>query len=158
MIGFSPGGRLILYSGTPIIGGADPLFEALQPVLQLNASHFSYGEIDPDVFGEELDRPGLRQRRSNRRHRPHGHKTRMSFVTPNDLSWIEAAAELQGPAFDRFQIELAKYNGRQLGRLSRRDAWREELDEYARVSAPRANISRPCGRRSVRWWRTSRAA
>src|SRR6516165_12406806 len=25
------GGRLILYSGTPIIGGADPLFEALQP-------------------------------------------------------------------------------------------------------------------------------
>jgi methylase of polypeptide subunit release factors len=51
-----PGGRLILYSGTPIIGGTDPLFKALQPVLKLNASHFSYGEIDPDVFGEELDR------------------------------------------------------------------------------------------------------
>lgn len=51
-----PGGRLIIYSGTPIIGGTDPLFEALQPVLKLNASHFSYGEIDPDVFGEELDR------------------------------------------------------------------------------------------------------
>ena len=51
-----PRGRLILYSGTPIIGGADPLFEALRPVLQLNASHFSYGEIDPDVFGEELGR------------------------------------------------------------------------------------------------------
>jgi len=49
-------GRLILYSGTPIIDGGDPLFQALQPVLQLNASHFSYGEIDPDVFGEELDR------------------------------------------------------------------------------------------------------
>ena len=45
-----PGGRLILYSGTPIIGGADPLFEALQPVLKLNASHCSYGEIDPDVL------------------------------------------------------------------------------------------------------------
>jgi methylase of polypeptide subunit release factors len=51
-----PGGRLILYSGTPIIGGTDPLFEALEPVLKLNASHFSYGEIDPDVFSEELDR------------------------------------------------------------------------------------------------------
>lgn len=51
-----PRGRLILYSGTPIIRGADPLFEAVQPLLQLNASHFSYGEIDPDVFGEELDR------------------------------------------------------------------------------------------------------
>jgi methylase of polypeptide subunit release factors len=50
------GGRLILYSGTPIVGGADPLFEALRPILQLNTSHFSYTEIDPDVFGEELDR------------------------------------------------------------------------------------------------------
>ena len=51
-----PGGQLILYSGTPIVGGADPLFKALRPLLQLKASHFSYGEIDPDVFGEELDR------------------------------------------------------------------------------------------------------
>jgi methylase of polypeptide subunit release factors len=51
-----PGGRLILYSGTPIVGGADPLLEVLEPVLKLNASHFVYEEIDPDVFGEELDR------------------------------------------------------------------------------------------------------
>lgn len=50
------GGRLILYSGTPIIGGADPLFEALRPILQRCASNFGYEEIDPDVFGEELDR------------------------------------------------------------------------------------------------------
>jgi methylase of polypeptide subunit release factors len=51
-----PGGRLILYSGTPILGGADPLFEALERVMKLYDSHFVYGEIDPDVFGEELDR------------------------------------------------------------------------------------------------------
>ncbi len=51
-----PGGRLILYSGTPMIGGADPLFQAIEPVMKLNASDFVYGEIDPDVFGEELDR------------------------------------------------------------------------------------------------------
>jgi methylase of polypeptide subunit release factors len=51
------GGRLILYTGTPILNGADPLFESLQPSLQLYASHFVYEEIDPDVFGEELDRP-----------------------------------------------------------------------------------------------------
>jgi methylase of polypeptide subunit release factors len=50
------GGRLILYSGTPIIGGADPLFEALRPILQRCAGNFGYEEIDPDVFGEELDR------------------------------------------------------------------------------------------------------
>jgi hypothetical protein len=29
----------------------------LQPSLQLYASRFVYEEIDPDVFGEELDRP-----------------------------------------------------------------------------------------------------
>ena len=52
----SAGGRLILYSGTPIIGGTDPFFESLRPLLKLHASHFSYEEIDPDVFGEELDR------------------------------------------------------------------------------------------------------
>jgi release factor glutamine methyltransferase len=55
----APGGRLILYSGTPIIGGADPFFESLRPLLQLHASQFVYEEIDPDVFGEELDRPAL---------------------------------------------------------------------------------------------------
>jgi methylase of polypeptide subunit release factors len=52
----NPSGQLIIYSGTPIIGGVDPLLEALEPFLKLNASHFVYGEIDPDVFGEELDR------------------------------------------------------------------------------------------------------
>jgi methylase of polypeptide subunit release factors len=52
-----PGGRLTLYSGTPIIAGLDSLFEAIESVLKLKARHFSYEEIDPDVFGEELDRP-----------------------------------------------------------------------------------------------------
>lgn len=51
-----PGGRLILYGGTPIIGGSDPFFESLRPLLQLHASQYSYEEIDPDVFGDELDR------------------------------------------------------------------------------------------------------
>jgi methylase of polypeptide subunit release factors len=50
------GGRLILYSGTPIIQGVNPLFKALQPILQLHANDFVYEEIDPDVFGEELSR------------------------------------------------------------------------------------------------------
>ena len=50
------GGRLILYSGTPINGGADPLFEAIRHILQRGAGNFSYEEIDPDVFGEELDK------------------------------------------------------------------------------------------------------
>ena len=52
-----PGGCLVLYSGAPIVNGADTLLKSLQPVLQLYASQFVYEEIDPDVFGEELDRP-----------------------------------------------------------------------------------------------------
>src|SRR5262245_40146240 len=56
----------------------------------------------------------------------------MSSVT-HDLLWTETAAELQGPAFDRFQIELAKYNGQQLRPGFPSDAWRSELDEYAIV-------------------------
>jgi methylase of polypeptide subunit release factors len=50
-----PGGRLILYTGTPIIGGLDPFFEAVRPLVQLPGLQFVYEEIDPDVFGEELD-------------------------------------------------------------------------------------------------------
>jgi methylase of polypeptide subunit release factors len=52
----APGGRLILYSGTPIVGGFDPFFESLRPLLQLHASQYRYEEVDPDVFGEELGR------------------------------------------------------------------------------------------------------
>ena len=52
-----PGGRLALYSGAPIVNGHDVLLEGLRSVLQLYASHFVYEEIDPDVFGEELDKP-----------------------------------------------------------------------------------------------------
>jgi methylase of polypeptide subunit release factors len=56
MARLAPGGRLILYSGTPIVGGADPFFESLHSLLQLHTQQYSYEEIDPDVFGEELDR------------------------------------------------------------------------------------------------------
>ena len=55
-------------------------------------------------------------------------------MTPHDLSWTETAAELQGPAFERFQIELAKYNSRHLRPAFATDAWRDELDEHAAVT------------------------
>lgn len=51
-----PGGRFVLYTGTPIIGGVDPFFESLRPLVQLHGRQFVYEEIDPDVFGEELER------------------------------------------------------------------------------------------------------
>jgi methylase of polypeptide subunit release factors len=50
-----PGGRLVLYTGTPVIDGTDKFHEALQPLLATRGCTYSYEEIDPDVFGEELE-------------------------------------------------------------------------------------------------------
>jgi release factor glutamine methyltransferase len=52
-----PGGRLVLYTGTPVIDGADKFHEALQPLLSTRGCTYTYEEIDPDVFGEELESP-----------------------------------------------------------------------------------------------------
>jgi methylase of polypeptide subunit release factors len=50
----APGGRLILYTGTPIVAGADAFHTAVLPML---AGHdFTYDEIDPDLFGDELEK------------------------------------------------------------------------------------------------------
>ena len=57
----APGGRLVLYTGAAIVAGADPLFDAIQPVLQASGFPFTYRELDPDVFGEELDTPAYAQ-------------------------------------------------------------------------------------------------
>ena len=55
-------------------------------------------------------------------------------MTTHDLSWTVDAPALHGPAFERFQIELAKYNGRQLQPHFPDETWREELDDYAQVT------------------------
>lgn len=55
-------------------------------------------------------------------------------MTSRDLSWTENAGQLQGPAFVRFQTELAKYNGRQLQPGFPGETWREDLDELASVT------------------------
>jgi hypothetical protein len=52
----APGGRLVLYTGTPVVAGVDALFQLIKPILQLHCSQVVYDEIDPDVFGEELER------------------------------------------------------------------------------------------------------
>jgi methylase of polypeptide subunit release factors len=52
-----PGGRLFLYTGTPVINGADLFRAAVEPRLRAGHCSYSYEEIDPDVFGEELDNP-----------------------------------------------------------------------------------------------------
>jgi len=50
----APGGRLVLYTGAPIVAGVDQLAAAILPMVREAAADFSYTEVDPDVFGEEL--------------------------------------------------------------------------------------------------------
>jgi methylase of polypeptide subunit release factors len=52
-----PGGLLLLYTGSAIADGRDALHETLRARLAALPVRFSYEEIDPDVFGEELDAP-----------------------------------------------------------------------------------------------------
>ena len=53
----APGGRLLLYTGVAMVDGEDPFLRELQPLLAASGFEWSYAEIDPDVFGEELERP-----------------------------------------------------------------------------------------------------
>lgn len=51
-------GTLILYTATPVVAGRDIFREALNPLLRMwRDLDYDYREIDPDVFGEELDNP-----------------------------------------------------------------------------------------------------
>lgn len=52
-----PGGRLILYTGAAIIGGRDPLRAALEEEASARGCSLRYREIDPDIYGEELEKP-----------------------------------------------------------------------------------------------------
>jgi release factor glutamine methyltransferase len=54
-----PGGRLLLYTATPVIEGKHVLWPRLAPLLR--NLQYDYRELDPDVFGEELDEPAYSQ-------------------------------------------------------------------------------------------------
>jgi methylase of polypeptide subunit release factors len=51
----APGGTLLLYTGTAIVAGRDLFREAALPRLAAGDLAWTYEEVDPDVFGEELD-------------------------------------------------------------------------------------------------------
>nr|WP_283254156.1 methyltransferase [Ramlibacter paludis] len=51
----APGGQLLLYTGVAMIDGADPFLAEMKPLLRDARVEWSYSEIDPDVFGEELE-------------------------------------------------------------------------------------------------------
>jgi hypothetical protein len=54
----APGGAVLLYTGSAIVAGRDGLREALDRALPGLGCTLRYAEIDPDIFGEQLDEPG----------------------------------------------------------------------------------------------------
>lgn len=54
----APGGRVLLYTGTPVIDGEDVFWHHARPLLQAAPVHFDYRELDPDVHGQSLSQPG----------------------------------------------------------------------------------------------------
>jgi len=51
----APEGRLMIYTGSPIVGGQDMFLRAATPILLDRTKRYRYEEIYPDVFGEELE-------------------------------------------------------------------------------------------------------
>lgn len=54
----TPGGSLVLYTGVAMVDGRDPFLEALGAWRDSPEFGWTYKELDPDVFGEELLTPG----------------------------------------------------------------------------------------------------
>lgn len=53
----APGGCLLLYTGAPMVRGRDIFHDALGALLRQEMFSCAYEEIDPDIFGEELEQP-----------------------------------------------------------------------------------------------------
>lgn len=53
----APGGQLLLYTGSPIVDGMDGFAAAALSLAWAAGCAVEYEEVDPDVFGEELDNP-----------------------------------------------------------------------------------------------------
>jgi methylase of polypeptide subunit release factors len=57
----APGGRVLLYTGSSIVGGVDGLRRALEDQLPALGCRLRYRELDPDIFGDQLDHPGYEE-------------------------------------------------------------------------------------------------
>jgi methylase of polypeptide subunit release factors len=51
------GATMLLYTGAAFVAGDAPLLEALRQACSEAGASLAFEEIDPDVFGEELERP-----------------------------------------------------------------------------------------------------
>ena len=55
------GGTMILYTGAPIVDGRDTFWESVASVVNAANVRYDYTELDPDVFGEELENTAYSQ-------------------------------------------------------------------------------------------------
>lgn len=53
-----PGQVFALYTGSAIVGGRDVIREQVHALARAHGAHMGHAELDPDVFGEELEQPG----------------------------------------------------------------------------------------------------
>jgi methylase of polypeptide subunit release factors len=53
----APSGRILLYTGSAIVDGQDALRDALERELPALRCTMRWRELDPDIFGEELEKP-----------------------------------------------------------------------------------------------------
>ena len=53
----APGGRIVLYTGSPIVRGVDGFLRYASALLDRTPLRYRYTELDPDVFGESLSLP-----------------------------------------------------------------------------------------------------
>jgi hypothetical protein len=52
------GGSLLLYTGSAIVDGRDRFLETIRPDLEARCSSWHYEELDPDIFGGQLECAG----------------------------------------------------------------------------------------------------
>lgn len=57
LAGLRPGGGMLLYTGAAVVRGRIPLLDALEQACAGANATLAWDEIDPDVFGEELEGP-----------------------------------------------------------------------------------------------------
>jgi methylase of polypeptide subunit release factors len=56
-----PGGSLLVYTGVAIVGGEDRFLDAIRPLLEEACEEWCYEELDPDIFGGQLECEGYEQ-------------------------------------------------------------------------------------------------
>jgi SAM-dependent methyltransferase len=157
----APRGRLVLYTGTPVVDGVDQFRDRIRPILSHVAADVEYEEIDPDVFGEELDEPAygdvdriavvlLRVSLRDQPLRSPAPGESMTTSAPNAIATYDEPATPGEPETSHaLHLRLARHLDRRLspafGEADAADADRDERDGVATADFLRAERRRAAG-------------